>query len=227
MDDELNMCQPERPGGEAEPVEDQVPDNESFGAAEKPSPAPNDSQAPSLVTGCRQQQSEGETPLTKHIYSLIEQQEYGQAIHVLQTLLDSGRRERSVLSVLGYCHFTVQNFEAAAEVYQALSDSVSPDVPEYAFYLVQSLYLSNQRQRAFQVCRDRLFGTGSPFEAQARQLCSTILYEDGLYDEALSLMQESPGGPVEQPVPRSYQSALNEGCIHFQRRDFPQALALF
>ena len=123
-----------------------VKDNESFGAAEsssrKETAGISENKVP-VQAAVAVSESDTETPLTKHIYSLIENKEYGQAIQVLQTLLDSGRRERSVLSVLGYCHFTMQNYEAAAEIYATLSDSICPEVPEYAFYLVQSLYLSN------------------------------------------------------------------------------------
>ena len=61
----------------------------------------------------------------------------------MQTLLDSGRRERSVLSVLGYCHFKVQNYTEATEVYALLVDQVCPDIPEYAYYLVQCLCITN------------------------------------------------------------------------------------
>ena len=45
-----------------------------------------------------------------------------------------------MLSVLGYCHFKTLNFEAAVQTYGVLSEQIAPEVPEYAFYLAQSLY---------------------------------------------------------------------------------------
>ena len=143
-----------------------------------------------LLTENTTHSAESETPLTKHIYGLVETQEYGQAIQVLQTLLDSGRRERSVLSVLGFCHFKIQNYEAAAEIYAMLVE-ICPEVADYAFYLVQCLCTTNQNQKAYHICQEKLIGNGGPYESEAKQICANILYEDGQFNEALQVLQGS------------------------------------
>ena len=109
---------------------------------------------------------------------------------------------------------------------------------EYAFYLVQCLCFTNQRQKAFQVCQEKLLTKGGHIGRQARQICANILYEEGQYQDALSVIQqsntmasqentdghESHDGEV---LKARYQNALNEGCIYFQQQDYRQALGLF
>ena len=97
-------------------------------------------------------------------------------------------------------------------------------MPDYAFYLVQCLCITNQRQRAFQVCQDKLLKSAQ-YERQARQICANILYEEGQYEDALQVIQASntreseettDGGDSSlETLKAKYQNALNEGCIYF------------
>jgi tetratricopeptide repeat protein 30 len=48
---------------------------------------------------------------------------------------------------LGYCNFQLQNFDNAAIYYDRLSSSY-PDIPEYQYYLAQSLYHSTNYEEA-------------------------------------------------------------------------------
>ena len=81
-------------------------------------------------------------------------------------------------------------------------------------------------------------------------MCANILYEEGQYDDALNVIQNetatlsqaSAGDPIDesfgaQPKPlheldptvlkAKFTHAVNEGCIHYQKRSLQQALDKF
>jgi tetratricopeptide repeat protein 30 len=76
---------------------------------------------------------------TSYIYSLIKDQNYGEAIKILNNQLEMNPRSRAALSLLGYCNYLSSNYEAASEMYEQLV-KYYPDVTEYRIYLAQSLY---------------------------------------------------------------------------------------
>lgn len=53
---------------------------------------------------------------TNYIYGLIKDQNYTEAIKVLNTQFELNPRNRAALSLLGYCHYMSQNFAGAAEM---------------------------------------------------------------------------------------------------------------
>jgi len=62
-------------------------------------------------------------------------------------MLNKGRKERSVLSVLAYCHFQLGDFKQASGYYQELA-SLCPDIVEYSYYWAQALLKSGQYEEA-------------------------------------------------------------------------------
>jgi len=58
---------------------------------------------------------------TNYIYGLIKDQNYTEAIKVLNTQFKLNPRSRAALSLLGYCYYLSQNFGAAAEMYYLIN----------------------------------------------------------------------------------------------------------
>ena len=103
--------------------------------------------------------------LTETIYALVREGNYPkvnvchyhciQAIEILSHLLASGRKDRSVYSVLGFCHYQAGDFARAQECYQALV-KICPDVVDYAYYLAQCLAKTGRYEEAIAVCEEKL-----------------------------------------------------------------------
>jgi hypothetical protein len=58
---------------------------------------------------------------TAAVYKAIEEERFSDAIELLERI-----RSPSALSVLGYCHFNLGNYPAAAEVYSQLNEDYKP-----------------------------------------------------------------------------------------------------
>ena len=57
-----------------------------------------------------------EGQFTSYIYGLIKDQNYSEAIKILNSQLELNPRSRAALSLLGYCNYMSQNFVYAAEM---------------------------------------------------------------------------------------------------------------
>ena len=76
---------------------------------------------------------------TNQIYTLIKDQEYLEAIKILNIQLESNPRSRAALSLLGYCNYLTGNYDIAADMYEQLT-KYYPNIVEYRIYLAQALY---------------------------------------------------------------------------------------
>ena len=76
---------------------------------------------------------------TTQIYTLIKDQEYSEAIKLLNFQLESNPRSRAALSLLGYCNYLIGNYETAAEMYEQLI-KYYPEITEYRIYLAKAFY---------------------------------------------------------------------------------------
>jgi tetratricopeptide repeat protein 30 len=85
---------------------------------------------------------------TSYIYTLIKDQNYNEAISILNNQLESNPRSRAALSLLGYCNYITGNYGVAAEMYEQLI-KYYPEVTEYRVYLSQSLYKAENYEEAF------------------------------------------------------------------------------
>jgi len=88
---------------------------------------------------------------TSYIYSLIKDQNYQEAIKILNIQLETNPRSRAALSLLGYCNYLTGNYGVAADMYEQLL-KYYPDVTEYRLYHAQSLYKSELYDEAFRAC---------------------------------------------------------------------------
>jgi len=90
---------------------------------------------------------------TSHIYGLIKDQNYSEAIKILNNQLELNPRSRAALSLLGYCNYLSFNYNTAAEMYEQLI-KYFPEVVEYRIYLAQSLYKAENYEEALKVCQN-------------------------------------------------------------------------
>merc|ERR1719162_1691493 len=97
----------------------------------------------------RAQIREGE--FTKTVYQHIQEQQYDQAVKVLNNELNNFPTSRCALSLLGYCYYHVQDFHNAAQIYGQLVQ-VCPTLDEYKVYHVQSLMKAGLHEEASQIC---------------------------------------------------------------------------
>lgn len=89
--------------------------------------------------------------MTATVYTLIREEKFAEAIHVLSNQLQMFPRSRAALSLLGYCYYQVQDFNQAADKYEALC-RCNPEVDEYKFYYAQSLYKAALYEQATRAC---------------------------------------------------------------------------
>jgi tetratricopeptide repeat protein 30 len=88
---------------------------------------------------------------TSYIYSLIKDQNYSEAIKILNIQLETNPRNRAALSLLGYCNYLIGNYGISAEMYEQLL-KYYPEVTEYRIYHSQSLYKADLYDEAFRAC---------------------------------------------------------------------------
>ena len=67
-----------------------------------------------------------------------------------------------------------------------LAQEICPEVPQYALSLAECLQKTGQLNLAIEVCQLRLFGT--ELEDQAKQLCATMMFEQGMLADAQSML---------------------------------------
>ena len=89
--------------------------------------------------------------MTATVYTLIREEKFAEAIQVLSNQLQMFPRSRAALSLLGYCYYQVQDFNQAADKYEALC-RCNPEVDEYKFYYAQSLYKAALYEQATRAC---------------------------------------------------------------------------
>ncbi len=76
---------------------------------------------------------------TSTMYAMIRDGKYADAVRALNIQVQTHPHNRAGLSLLGYCHYYLQDFAAAAQQYQELV-TLCPDVVEYKVYYAQCLY---------------------------------------------------------------------------------------
>lgn len=155
---------------------------------------------------------------TSYIYGLIKDQNYLDAIKVLNLQLEMNPSSRAALSLLGYCYYLSNNYVSSAEMYEQLSKYYS-EVPEYQFHLAQSLYKAENYEEALKACNkiskpelihqtsilkfailyqmNELLNANETLESAYADRQETlncqgcILYKEGKYEEAKNKFEEA------------------------------------
>lgn len=148
---------------------------------------------------------------TSHIYGLIKDQNYIEAIRLLNIQLEINPKNRAALSLLGYCNYLSQNFLVAAEMYEQLI-KYYPEVIEYRIYLAQSLYKAENYIEALKACQN----IDKPeFSNQVTTLQFAIKYQMNELNNAHALLDNSDQEKEE--------TLICQGCILYKENKFEEA----
>lgn len=157
----------------------------------------------------------GEGNKTQAIYSLIRDHKYHEAVRILSEEVASHPRSRAALSLLGYCYYSMQDFEQAAVIYEQLV-KLQPDVQEYRMYHAQSLFKAGLFPEAAKVA---VTVEDEQYAYRMLHLQSAITYEQ----------DDLPGTKsfVEQCLPDDPDTVVAHGCILYKEGEFEAARLKF
>jgi tetratricopeptide repeat protein 30 len=194
-----------------------------------------------------QQQEQLQGKFTSVIYSLIRDQQYGDAVEILQLLVQDFPRSRAALSLLAYCQYFAQDFFGAATSYETLVQ-VFPDVEGYKVHYAQSLYKAGmfaealqaslavsddpqhrgrtlQLQASIKFAQDELAGCRSLVDrcdqddADVGIFRACILFKEGKFDEAQRGFEEATQALGYRP-----HLTYNLGLCHYEQQNYADAL---
>lgn len=186
---------------------------------------------------------------TAVIYGLIRQQEYKEAIKILEFELQSttsspslpssvSTSSRACLSLLAYCHYHDQQFAQAADYYDALI-KLLPDNMDYQFYRAQSLYSAGLYVEALRACSRIDFRT-NPTSSSASSSYHPHQDEDDVLKIKVRLLQahifyaqedfHNSKAIIEKLMidfPNELEIHLLDAAITFREGDFKKAKTLY
>lgn len=190
------------------------------------------------------QQRAPEGQKTKTIYGLIKAERYQEAIKFLSTEIQLAPKSRAI-SLLAYCHFMSQNYQAACPLYDQLS-YLYPGEDEYKLYYAQCLYRMCEYDSALKVCagisnpeyQDQLnilnayiryeleeynaaknLSESVESQASAAILKAAILLKEGKFEEALQNFERSKGIVGETP-----ELMYNIALCHYKMRQYDKCM---
>eukprot|EP00887_Chlorella_sp_A99_P000192 scaffold13.g192.t1 len=150
---------------------------------------------------------------TATVYSAIQQGRFADATGLLQAVLRLEPTNRAALSLLGYCQYQLEEFDAAAQTYGALC-AAHPGVPDYRTYWCQSLFKAGQLAEAARAAAGLV---GPP--AAVALLSSAIRLEQGDLKGCRQVLEAlGPGDPA---------AVINLGCLLYRERQWAAAAEQF
>ncbi|KAM8825310.1 intraflagellar transport protein 70A isoform 1-T1 [Synchiropus picturatus] len=152
---------------------------------------------------------------TATIYKLIKEGQYVEAIHILNAQLQRHAKSRAALSLLGFCYYHIQDFSAAAECYEQLTQ-LHPEVEEYKVYHAQSLYKAGAYADA---TKASFLLDNSRSRSKMLKLQASIKYCEEQYSAAKSLLEQLPHDDPDL--------LYNSGCLLYQEGKFEEACRKF
>ena len=130
--------------------------------------------------------------MTTTVYTLIREEKFQEAVQVLSNQLQNFPRSRAALSLLAYCYYHLQDFNASSEKYEQLC-RLFPEVDDYKFYYAQSLYKAAAYEQATRAC---VSIENEAYQQKKLHLQAAIEYEqDDLPSCKASLEQCLPDDP--------------------------------
>ena len=151
---------------------------------------------------------------TNHIYNLIKDQEYDEAIKILNIQLVANPRSRAALSLLGYCNYLNGIYDVAAEMYEQLT-KYYPDIVEYRINLAQALFKSENYEEALQAAN----GIPIDYNHQKSILQFAIKYQMNDLSDAEKILNNAQEDRQETLVCR--------GCVLYKDNKFEDAQQMF
>ncbi|NXK79654.1 T30A1 protein, partial [Amazona guildingii] len=167
---------------------------------------------------------------TAVVYGLIVGGRCAEAVSLLSRELQRSCRSRGGLSLLGYCHYQLQDFAAAAECYEQLV-ALHPELDAYRLYLAQALYKAGFYTEALRAVSPLL--DLPAYQGRVLRLQAAIHYAQGDLPAAKSLVEEAlaaaaDGGPgaAESPSERA-DAEINLGCLLYRQGRHEEASSKF
>ncbi|XP_075221413.1 tetratricopeptide repeat domain 30 isoform X2 [Lycorma delicatula] len=152
---------------------------------------------------------------TKTIYSMIKDQRYAEATHILSNALESNPNSRACLSLLAYCHFYTQDFVRAANCYEELT-VLFPDELDYQLYYAQSLYQACLYQEALKITAKI---DDPDYNTKVTKLKAAVKYGEEDLVSAKALVENCPEDDPD--------TEINHGCILYKEGHYDDALQKF
>eukprot|EP01006_Ploeotia_vitrea_P056421 TRINITY_DN68099_c2_g17_i1.p1 TRINITY_DN68099_c2_g17~~TRINITY_DN68099_c2_g17_i1.p1 ORF type:complete len:679 (-),score=66.10 TRINITY_DN68099_c2_g17_i1:114-2150(-) len=110
---------------------------------------------------------------TQTVYTMIKEGKFEEVVKILSHELENFPRSRAALSLLGYSHYNLGNYQEASHMYEQLT-KICPDVEDYKIYHGQALYKNGIYADALRV----LSGvTGDEHHQRIQKLLASIKYE--------------------------------------------------
>mmetsp|Transcript_1766 Transcript_1766/g.3945 ORF Transcript_1766/g.3945 Transcript_1766/m.3945 type:complete len:648 (-) Transcript_1766:178-2121(-) len=152
---------------------------------------------------------------TKVVYTHIREQQYDQAVKILNNELTNFPTSRCALSLLGYCYYHMQDFQSAASIYGQLTQAC-PESDEYKVYHIQALLKSGQYEEASQVSTSV---ENPEFTERVMLLQAAIAYEQDEVQAARSIL--------DQCNPLAEEKQVFEGALYWKEHRYPEAMKMF
>lgn len=156
--------------------------------------------------------SEGQ--LTSQIYTLIKDQEYIEAIKILNIHLEANPRSRAALSLLGYCNYLAGNYEVSAEMYEQLT-KYYPNEAEYRIYLAQSYYKCENYEEALNAAN----AIPPDYNHQKSILQFAIKYQMNDLSSADKILNNA--------VEDRQETLVCKGCLLYRDKKYEEAQEMF
>ena len=151
---------------------------------------------------------------TNQIYTLIKDQEYLEAIKILNIQLESNPRSRAALSLLGYCNYLSGNYEIAADMYEQLT-KYYPSIVEYRIYLAQALYKAENYEEALQAAN----AIPPDYNHQKSILQFAIKYQMNDLSDSEKILNNASEDRQE--------TLVCKGCVLYKENKFEDAQQMF
>jgi len=152
---------------------------------------------------------------TATIYGAIKDQRYDDAVRLLTFELQNFPRSRAALSLLGYCHYQMQDFRTAASMYDQLV-KICPGVEEYKIYYAQSLYKAAMYPEAI---RAAVRVDSTQYHERMLMLQTAVKYE----------LDELPAckALLDQCLPDDPDTIICTAAINYKEEKFEEAVKLY
>ena len=151
---------------------------------------------------------------TTKIYTLIKDQDYNEAIKLLNIQLEANPRSRAALSLLGYCNYMVGNYESAAEMYDQLV-KYFPEISEYRIYLAQAYYKAENYDEALKAAN----GIPPDQNHQKSILQFAIKYQMNELSESEKILNNA--------LEDRQETLVCKGCVLYKENKYEEAQKVF
>ncbi|KAG1657935.1 hypothetical protein FOA52_003014 [Chlamydomonas sp. UWO 241] len=153
-----------------------------------------------------------EGKLTETIYTLINEQKFGDAISHLNIELQNSPDNRAALSLLGYCGYYTGQFEMASEMYKKLVDLYA-DNEDYKLYYAQSLYKAGMYVEASKAA--------VRVEGKNKEVTMLLIANSYEQDDLVGCRRNLDKGGDDADM------LVNTGCVLFKEGHFEEARKRF